>query len=74
MFLDSTSLKNLEIEHTIKDNSFKGSLLWVLDCTSTSMGSRLLRSWLLEPLLNAKGIGERLDATSELFSSLSLRG
>ena len=44
----------------------KGSLLWVLDKTSTAMGGRLLRSWMERPLLSPALIGKRLSAVDEL--------
>lgn len=65
MFLDISSRKNLELCETIRDKSKKGSLLWVLDKTVTSMGSRLIRKWIEEPLLSAEDIKKRLDAVEE---------
>jgi DNA mismatch repair protein MutS len=50
MFIDSSTRNNLELIQTIRDKSYKGSLLWVLDKTKTSMGARLLRQWILQPL------------------------
>ncbi|NQU18053.1 MAG: DNA mismatch repair protein MutS [Candidatus Saganbacteria bacterium] len=73
MFIDSSTRRNLELVSTIKDKSFRGSLLWVLDQTKTSMGSRMLRSWILQPLLNVPEIQKRLDAVEELFISSILR-
>ena len=52
----------------------KGTLLWVLDKTSTSMGGRLLRRWLNDPLIDRKEINDRLDAVEELKDSIILRG
>lgn len=73
MFIDATTRRNLELVHTIRDKSFKGSLLWVLDRTNTSMGSRLLRQWVLQPLLDVERINQRLDAVEELFGNGVLR-
>jgi DNA mismatch repair protein MutS len=73
MFIDAATRKNLELVQTIRDRSFKGSLLWVLDRTKTSMGSRLLRQWLLQPLLEAKKINERLAGVEEFYKSAQLR-
>ena len=56
MFIDAATRRNLELVETIRDKSYKGSLLWVLDQTKTSMGARLLRQWILQPLLEAKKI------------------
>ena len=58
----------------MRDKSKKGTLLWVLDKTSTSMGGRLLRRWLNDPLIDVEEIKLRLDAVEELKNSLMLRG
>jgi len=73
MFIDSSTRNNLELIQTIRDKSYKGSLLWVLDKTKTSMGARLLRQWILQPLLNIEKINKRLEAVEELFSDAMLR-
>lgn len=73
MFIDASTRRNLELVQTIRDKSFKGSLLWVLDKTKTSMGSRLLRQWLLQPLLGIEKINQRLDSVEELFGNAMLR-
>ena len=73
MFIDASTRRNLELVQTIRDRSYRGSLLWVLDRTKTSMGSRLLRQWVLQPLLDADLIGQRLDAVEELFGNAVLR-
>jgi len=67
LFIDAVTRRNLELTQTARDKSFRGSLLWVLDKTNTSMGSRLLRQWLLQPLMDADQINRRLDAVDELF-------
>ncbi len=63
--LDEATIKNLELVKT-NDGNRDGSLLSVLDCTKTGMGARLLRSWLLRPILDLEEIGRRLDAVEEL--------
>jgi len=73
MILDNTTLRNLEVVRNIRDGSVKGTLLDVLDCTVTSMGSRKMRRWLLQPLLDQNDINNRLDAVVELSSNLFLR-
>ncbi len=73
MFIDASTCRNLELVQTIRDKSFKGSLLWVLDKTQTSMGSRMLKRWILQPLLDKKQIEERLEAVDELFKNTILR-
>ena len=74
MSLDINTRRNLEITEKMRDKSKKGTLLWVLDKTSTSMGGRLLRRWLNDPLLEVKEIQERLDAVKELKDNMMLRG
>ena len=74
MALDVNSRRNLEITEKMRDKSKKGTLLWVLDKTSTSMGGRLLRRWLSDPLIDALEINRRLDAVKELKDDIILRG
>ena len=74
MALDMIARRNLEITETIRDRNKKGSLLWVLDKTSTSMGGRLLRRWLEKPLMDVKEIERRLESVEELKGSAMRRG
>ncbi len=74
MALDISTRRNLEITEKMRDKSKKGTLLWVLDKTSTSMGGRMLRRWLNDPLIDLTEIKERLDSVEELKNSLMLRG
>jgi len=67
MLLDAATLRNLEIARNMRSGEVEGSLLWVMDETLTPMGGRLLRSWLLNPLLDPEEIGERHDAVSALM-------
>jgi len=73
LILDHQSRRNLEITATVRDNTFHGSLLWALDRTSTAMGGRALRRWLLQPLLDIKGIRARHDTIQELLENGGLR-
>ena len=73
MALDINARRNLELTEKLRDKSKKGTLLWVLDKTSTSMG-RLLRRWISDPLIEVKEINERLDAVEELKNDIILRG
>jgi len=73
LILDHQSRRNLEITTTVRDNTFHGSLLWALDQTSTAMGGRALRRWLLQPLLDIKGIRARQDTIQELTENTGLR-
>ena len=71
--IDSYSRRNLELTRSIKDNTRWGTLIWVLDFTSTAMGGRLLKNWLEQPLVNVDEINRRLDAVEELSQNLLLR-
>ncbi|MFN3362137.1 MAG: DNA mismatch repair protein MutS, partial [Pseudanabaenaceae cyanobacterium] len=62
--------RNLEITHTVRDNTTTGSLLWALDRTVTAMGGRLLKQWLLQPLKDISQIEKRLDTIAELQNHL----
>lgn len=73
LIVDSQTRRNLEITQTVRDGTFHGSLLWSLDRTSTSMGGRALRRWLLQPLLDTKGIRARQDTIQELIENTPLR-
>lgn len=74
MALDINARRNLEITEKLRDKSKKGTLLWVLDKTSTSMGGRCLRRWLNDPLVDVVEINKRLDAVKELKDDVILRG
>ncbi len=74
MALDINARRNLEITEKLRDKSKKGTLLWVLDKTSTSMGGRLLRRWLNDPLVDVVEINQRLEAVKELKDNVMLRG
>jgi len=73
MILDYTCRKNLEITESLHDGKKNGSLLWVLDKTSTAMGARQLRKWLERPLIDILRIKQRQDAVEELFNDFFLR-
>lgn len=73
LFIDTYTLRNLEITRNLRDGGKKDTLYDVLDFTKTAMGSRLLRKWLEYPLLNPKKINDRLDAVANLASDFSLR-
>ena len=62
MVLDSSTVRNLELMQNIMDGSSRGSLLEVIDATITPMGARLLRTWLLRPLIDPEIINRRLNA------------
>ena len=64
MVVDPTTLRNLEVI-AAADGGKNGSLLQEIDRTVTSMGGRLIRSWVLRPLLALERIQDRLDAVEE---------
>ena len=74
MNLDINARRSLELTERMRDKSKKGTLIWVLDKTSTSMGGRLLRRWINDPLLDVNRINERLDSVEELKDNIVLRG
>lgn len=73
LILDHQTRRNLEITQTIRDCTFHSSLLWALDRTSTAMGGRALRRWVLQPLIDIKGIAARQDTIKELVENTSMR-
>lgn len=73
MVLDMFTRNNLELTQTIRGNKKKGSLLHVLDKTSTAMGGRLMRKYVEEPLVNKSKIDERLNVIEELKDDFMLR-
>lgn len=73
MLLDSSTLRNLELTSNIRDGTSRGTLLSVLDKAVTSMGARLLKKWLKEPLLKKEVIEKRLLAVEELNQSIIQR-
>lgn len=73
MALDKATIKNLELTETLFEKKVKGSLLGVLDKTSTAMGARRLKQWIREPLNHVDEIQERLDAVEVLTDDLLLR-
>ena len=73
MDIDVATRRNLEICGTMRTGDKKGSLLWVLDKTETSMGARRLKQWLEKPLIKAEAVRVRLDSVEELVSEVMLR-
>lgn len=71
--LDILARKNLELTQSNSLNQKKGSLLWLLDKTKTSMGGRLLKTFIDQPLRDDVLINERLDSVEELKNDLILR-
>ena len=72
MPLDESCIRNLELFFTNMENKKEGSLIHVLDNTITSMGGRMLRKWLLNPLLDKEQINYRLNKVEVLFNDSML--
>jgi len=73
MYLDNSTKRNLEILFTMQDGSYEGSLFSILDSTSTSMGARLLKKWIIAPLKNVDAINRRLDSVDVFYRSDDIR-
>ena len=71
--MDLSTRRNLELCETMLTKDKRGSLLWVLDKTNTSMGARLLRQWIEHPLTNVSAILSRQQAVTELTDNFMLR-
>ena len=74
MSLDINARRSLELIERMRDKSKRGTLIWVLDETNTSMGGRLIRRWINDPLLDVNEINLRLDSVEELKDNIMLRG
>ncbi len=73
MILDKFTRRNLELTETLRGKEKKGSLLWVIDKTCTSMGARALKQWIEEPLIDINKINDRLDSVDLLYSDMLMR-
>ncbi|MFW5998324.1 MAG: DNA mismatch repair protein MutS [Bacillota bacterium] len=69
MIIDATTRRNLELTSTIRNNKENGSLLSILDNTITSMGGRLIKKWINQPLIDKNQINQRLQAVDELVNN-----
>ncbi len=74
MLLDNATRRNLELVQSLRDNSTRGTLFGLLDETRTGAGARLLKKWILQPLLAQSRIANRQEAVGELLGDLLLRG
>ena len=74
MRLSPVTRANLELTETMRGREKRGTLLWVLDQTSTAMGKRLLRSWIEQPLVSSEVINRRLNAVESLVHETVARG
>ena len=73
MVLDVSTRRNLELTETMREKNRKGTLLWVLDRTITTMGGRCIRKWIEQPLINIGDIQDRLQAVSEFKEKFMVR-
>lgn len=73
MVLDQFTRRNLELTQTLRSGKTRGSVLGVLDRTVTAMGARLLRTWMLQPLLDLNRLNARLDAVEALTQDEAIR-
>jgi DNA mismatch repair protein MutS len=73
MLLDNSTRRNLELVQSLRDGSSRGTLFSLLDGTQTGSGARLLRKWILQPLLSIDTIARRQDAVGELLDNILLR-
>jgi len=73
MLLDNATRRNLELVQNLRDGSAKNTLFGLVDETRTGAGARLLRKWILQPLLQTHRIANRQDAVQELLGDLLLR-
>ena len=74
MRLSPVTRANLELTETLRGREKRGTLLWVLDKTSTAMGKRMLRSWIEQPLVSSAAINRRLNAVESLVHQTVQRG
>jgi DNA mismatch repair protein MutS len=73
MILDNATRRNLELAQSLRDGSTRGTLLGLLDETKTGAGTRLLKKWILQPLLQKDRIEKRQEAVAELLGNVLLR-
>jgi len=66
LVLDQTTLRNLEVVKNVRDGGHASTLVSVLDRTLTPMGARLLKNWIMEPLMDVGEIEKRFDAVEGL--------
>ncbi|OGL25701.1 MAG: hypothetical protein A3G97_11920, partial [Candidatus Rokubacteria bacterium RIFCSPLOWO2_12_FULL_69_21] len=73
LLLDRSAVENLELFETLQERSARRSLFASLNETRTPMGARMLRQWLLRPLLDLGEIGRRQEAVAALVDAPALR-
>lgn len=73
LIMDVHTKRNLELTETIRNKERTYSLLWLLDKTKTAMGSRMLKRWILNPLVNIDEINKRYDVVETLLNEFILK-
>ena len=73
LIIDTSTRRNLELTETLREKQKKGSLLGILDKTKTAMGARLLRNFIVQPLIDKVDIVKRQDAIEEINNDLITR-
>ncbi|MBE7704589.1 MAG: DNA mismatch repair protein MutS [Cyanobacteria bacterium SIG29] len=71
--IDASTRRNLELLETSRDKTKYGSLLWAIDRVKTPMGSRLLKSWIAQPVKNIQEIQKRQNGVEELINNPTVR-
>ncbi len=71
--MDVNTRRNLELTESMRSKEKKGTLLWVLDKTRSSLGARLLRKWVEHPLITPSAIVKRQNAVEEFYNNFMLR-
>ena len=69
MFLDRSTRRNLEITDSLNESGSEGTLISILDKTSTPMGGRMLRKWITRPLLKIESINKRLEIVRSIYNA-----
>lgn len=73
LMIDQNARRNLELFETLRDKRKKGSLIWAIDETCTSMGGRLLKLYIDQPLMDETEINSRLEAVDALVKKMVAR-
>ncbi len=71
--IDASTRRNLELVETSRDKSKYGSLYWAIDRVRTTMGSRLLKSWITQPVKNIEELNKRHNSVEELINNSTNR-
>ncbi len=71
--LDIHTVRNLELTETIRLKERTNSLIWLLDKTKTAMGSRKLKTWMMNPLKDINALNERYDKIAKLNNEFLIR-